>query len=208
MRLGRRAVTVALLAGMAAILAPAAAFAVTGVGVGAAPIQATHSVAPASTVALPSLYVVNTGTVASAYGIKVMPIGKAKGLAVPASWVALTPGKVSLKPKAGTWIKVVLSVPAGAARGSYASYLVAGTTTVGTSKGTQATFGGQAATELRFTVDPSGSASSKSGAATGSRAAGRSSGLGPWWAWMTGIAVLVLLIGWKRSGLRLQITRR
>jgi hypothetical protein len=190
---------------LAAIVTPAAAaHAAAGVGVGAAPIEAKGELTAASSVVLPSLYVMNTGTEPSTYGIRVQRIGKTSGTPVPTSWVTVTPATLALKPKAGRWVKVSLQIPAGAASGSYTSYLVAGTLAGGQATGTKAQFGAQAATQLSFKVGAPGSA-----AAVESKPDTSSNGadLGPWWAWVGGLALVVAVIAIWKSGIRVKVTR-
>ena len=107
---------------------------------------------------------------------------------VPAGWVHLASSQLFLKPRAYRGVAIAVTVPAGAASGSYMTNVVASTYAPRAHGGT--TLGAAAADKLLFTV--------------------RSESSFPWL--IVGVVAGVLLIGLlslitKRSGLRLSIRR-
>lgn len=174
------------------LLLPAApAGASIGVGVGAAPLQLAAAARPGSSYRLPSLYVVNTGTQAGGYLVRVQRLGHLPGRAVPASWVHLGRSGLHLRPRQHTLIPVTLAVPKNAPDGAYRTDLVA--STVITRPGHAATLGAAAADQLSFTVDAPGHGLS-------------------WPPWLTYLLLALagaglLTFAARRSGLRIQVQR-
>lgn len=180
---------------LVAATAPALAAAGVGVGISANPIELAAPISPARSAALPALYVKNTGSREATYRIRVLNIGVPKGHDVPAAWVHIATPTITLAAGKGSWIELGLTVPPNAPPGHYTSDLVAGSTFGATHTGQTARFGDQAAAAMSFTV-----------AAPAARH--RAFHLpGHWWAWLTGLAVLVFAVGWRHSGLRLRIER-
>lgn len=180
---------------VAAGLLPSHALASLGAGVGASPITLAQPAQAGHTYQLPSLYVINTGTDASYYLVRVQAIGQTQAKPVPAGWVQFGRNHFQLQPKQALAVPMTLTVPSDARTGSYRSYLVAGTVPAAQTSGVA--FGAAAATRLEFTVVPP-------------------SGFTfpwpwPWWVWgIVGLAVVVggglLLL--RASGLGIQIERR
>ncbi len=177
-------------------LAPAAS-ATVGVGVGADALTPNTAVRAGSHVALPSLYVVNTGTETVRIGIAVERLVRGSaGAPVPIGWVHVAPTSVELSPRASTYVGVTLFVPVGATSGRYRTDLVASASTRPVPGRTSARVGAAAATEVSFTI--AGNAPAKAASEGPSRR---------WWA------AVVLLFGalaagtvwWRRSGLRLRV---
>jgi hypothetical protein len=99
---------------------------------------------------LPSLYVVNTGSIAAFYQIAVRRLPGQKGLVVPPSWVRIAPTRVRLAPGHSMMIGLKLSVPRRVVPGQYRSGLVA--TAFLSHAGKNVATGAAAATYLQFTV--------------------------------------------------------
>ncbi len=184
-----------LAAGALLLGVPTAAGADVGAGVGASPIVLSSVADPGHTYRLPSLYVVNTGTVASAYRVRVERLSRGTGRTVPTGWVHFGRNDLSLGPKESASIPITLEVPANSAAGDYLSDLVAGTMAERASGG-GAVIGAQAATKLVFRVS-SGPPSF------------------PWpspgWAYAvagTGLATGAAVMAQRRLGLRLRFERR
>jgi uncharacterized membrane protein len=165
-----------------------------GAGVGSSPIVLARVATPGSSEQLPELYVVNTGTLPSAYRLRVEELAPSQGLAVPPDWVNFASNDFELAPKASTSVKMTLNVPPGAHTGRYVSDLIAGTVAAQRTSGVIPS--AQAATKIMFTVGP---------------ASGGSSWALPWWAYLA-IAVVVGLAGvlaiQRRYGFRLRVERR
>jgi hypothetical protein len=134
----------------AAVMVPLHAAASIGTGVGANPIVLTEVAQPGHSYTLPQLYIVNTGTEASPYGVRVTRLEKGSQRDVPNSWVELPRSPIVLAAGEATRVPVRLLVPAGAAPGDYMTNLVAGTVAPGRTSGTS--LGAAAATQLRFSV--------------------------------------------------------
>ena len=188
-----------LAAGLAAaallllLLGPAApARASVGVGVGAVPLRLAAPARPGGDYRLPPLYVVNTGTRAGDYRVRVQPLGHPPGRAVPAAWVHLGRTRLRLRPHHHALVPVILAVPKSAAGGAYRTDLVA--STVMPRPGHGAALGAAAADRLSFTVD----------------SPGRGLRWPPWLGYLlltlAGAGLVVLAT--RRLGLRIQIERR
>jgi hypothetical protein len=192
--MARWAVVLALGGGLAALTASAAQASI-GVGVQADPVRLTTHAHPGASYALPSLYVVNTGSEAESVTVTVKHLSAGPGMPIPASWVHATPPSGQLQPKQQVLIPLELSTPGDAKPGSYRSDVVVTGTDGSTGQGQGVQFGAAAATNLEFTVVPSPAASSWLG-------------LAPWKWWM--IAVLAIIgavtLAVRRSGLRVQIS--
>jgi hypothetical protein len=121
-----------------------------GAGVGANPIVLSDPARAGSVYALPSLYVVNTGSITATYRITLQRLPHQRGLDVPKSWVQIAPTEVRLAPGRSILVGLKLSVPKQATNGRYGSGLVA--TAVLGEAGKSVATGAAAATDLRFTV--------------------------------------------------------
>jgi hypothetical protein len=174
------------------LFVPAAGSASIGAGIGANPIRLAGRAEPGGRYHLPSLYVVNTGTKAAEYRVRIERLGDAPGRDVPASWVRFARTRLRLRPHRSAIVPVTLVLPTRAAHGSYRSNVVVGTWTKRRGRG--AALGAAAADELSFTV-------------------GRPQGFA-WWSPrlaypLTGIAAAILLfLLVRRAGIRVNIERR
>jgi hypothetical protein len=167
----------------------------TGAGVGANPIVLSDAARAGAAYQLPSLYVLNTGTVPSHYRLKVEQFAPHHGRAVPPSWISFGRNGFMLTPKESTSVKLTLNVPADAAAGRYSSDLVAGTEAGSGTRGAVA--GAQAATRLVFTVGIGGRRGSQSP--------------WPWWVYLLiacGLALMMLIALQRHYGFRLRLERR
>lgn len=160
-----------------------------GVGVNASPIALGSQAQSGSIHRLPDLYVVNTGTGASIYHLKVEELSPGEGRAVPASWVHFARNNFQLQPKASAAVLLTLNVPADAQSGRYVSDLVVGTVPQRHLDGAVA--GAQAATKLVFRVSQ-----------------GHQGGPWSWWTFALIVLGVVLalaaLLLW-RSGIRVKV---
>lgn len=177
-----------------AALLPLGASASVGTGVGANPIVLGEQAQPGHSYSLPELYVVNTGTQVSRYGVHVGRLGKGSQHDVPSSWVELPSSSVTLGAGESASLPLGLVVPVSAPPGDYMTDLVVGTVAAGGSPGTS--LGAAAATQLRFSV--------------ASVDAGFVWPLPLWTdALLTGAALLVaLFLLARRAGVRLQVELR
>ncbi len=171
---------------------PSVAGATLGAGVGASPLVVATPVHPGGTYpVIPDLLVVNTGTDAAHYVLKVERLSKGTAATVPAGWISFAANDFALAPKAQRSVVVRVSVPGSAEPGRYTSDVVA-TGVIPHGKG-QAAAGAAAATTLSFTV-------------TGSTA-----GPFPWTVVVVIVGILVvvgLVVLIRRSGVRLRVERR
>ena len=187
----------ACLFALALALAPAAAGADIGTGVGASPITLDRPAVAGQAYTLPSLYVVNTGSEASYYAVRVERLSKGSASPVPSGWIAFGKNDFPLAPKAFTQVPLRLAVPANAAIGSYLTNLVVTTVAPG-QKGGVALGAGAAATLTFSVAAPSGPH------------------LGipwPWPWWVYGLLALLGLAGAasvvpRWFGIRFQVERR
>jgi hypothetical protein len=131
-------------------VAAAAAGTGMGAGVGADPIVLSQPARAGGAYALPSLYVVNTGSVTATYRITLQRLPGQHGLTVPPGWVQIAPSQVSLSPGRSIMVGLRLVVPKRATHGRYASGLLA--TALAGRGGTNVATGAAAATDLRFTI--------------------------------------------------------
>jgi hypothetical protein len=162
-----------------------------GVGVQANPVSLTGAAHPGASYALPSLYVVNTGTQAESMSVRVVRRAGI-GRAIPGSWIHIGALGGQLAPKQSAQIALELVTPAEAAPGNYASDIVV---TGSTAPVAGVNFGAAAATKLEFTITP--------GPPGGSWFPG-------WMWWVIGGLVILAAasFGWRRSGLRIRVERK
>jgi hypothetical protein len=189
--------------GLAVVLAVPAAFAALsfsapvadasiGVGVQASPVRLANAALTGQSYALPSVYVSDTGTQPESITVQVQRLSTGRGRSVPQSWIRATGPSVRLSPHQGAQIPLQLTVPADAKSGRYLSDIVV-TASPGASAG-HVNLGVAAATPLVFTV----------------RQGSAPSPLVPTWTWWFGVGLLALLIvglGLRRSGIRIRIER-
>jgi hypothetical protein len=162
-----------------------------GVGVQANPVSLTGTAHPGASYALPSLYIVNTGTQAESMSVRVVR-RTGPALAIPGSWIHIGALGGQLPPKQSARIALELITPGDAAPGNYVSDIVV---TGSTAPVAGVNFGAAAATKLEFKITP--------GPPGGSWF--------PGWTWWV-IGGLVILaaasFGWRRSGLRIRVERK
>jgi hypothetical protein len=170
-----------------------AVFGDTGAGVGANPIVLSAVATAGHEYQLPSLYVVNTGTVPSRYHLKVEQFAPHRGRAVPPHWISFDRNDFLLTPKESTSVKLTLTVPSGTLPGKYVSDVAAGTEVQTRVPGAVA--GAQAATKLMFTVGT-----------------GNGGGIQwPWWLYASigcSLAIIVLIALQRRYGVQVKVERR
>ena len=167
----------AIAVGLAAWLAFAGpARASIGVGVQANAVSLNGTAHPGASYALPSLYVVNTGTQAESMSVRVMR-RTGPGLAIPQSWIHIGALSGQLPPKQSARIALELTTPADAEPGNYVSDIVV---TGSTAPVAGVNFGAAAATKLEFKITPGppGGSWSPGVDVVGDRRAGRPSGRG------------------------------
>jgi hypothetical protein len=104
--------------GIFAVAFPGVATADVGAGVSASPVVLRTQARPGNSVRLPDLYVVNTGTEASIYRLKVEELSPGEGRVVPPAWVHFARNDFPLLPKESASVPLTLSVPADALTGS------------------------------------------------------------------------------------------
>jgi len=169
-----------------------AAQASVGVGVQAAPVRLGQAARAGGSYALPSVYVVDTGTQDESISIRVERRDGDAGRAVPSSWVRATGPGLRLSAHQSARVPLELVVPAGAKPGRYLSDIVVSGSAV-TSVG-RANLGVAAATALEFSVTPG---------------APPAPFLPTWTWWLLGslMALGLIVAGIHRSGLRVDIER-
>jgi hypothetical protein len=135
------------------ILCVGADYALAQAGVGIAPgvIKVEEPLFPGSYYKLPSLQVVNTGTVAGQYEIMLTSVAEQKELQPPKEFLSFSPGSFRLEPGASQTISLTLNIPARAKPGDYLAYIEAHPVSSGTG-GTSV--GIAVATKLFFTIKP------------------------------------------------------
>ncbi len=164
-----------------------------GVGVQANPVSLTGTAHPGASYALPSLYVVNTGTQAESMSVRVVR-RTGPDRAIPESWIRIGALSGQLPPKQSARIALELITPADAKPGSYVSDIVV---TGSTAPAAGVNFGAAAATKLEFTITPGPQGASWLSI--------------PGWTWWVigGLAILAAVaFGWRRSGLRIRVERK
>lgn len=162
-----------------------------GAGVGATPLQLPSAVHPGRTYRFPALYVKNTGNQTSAYRVRVQRMGSRPGRPVPVSWLRLSRTHLQLRPRGSALIPVTLVLPKTAGAGDYRTDLVFGTSSRRLKRG--AALGAAAADDLLFTV------------------AGPSGFQWPVWPVYLLLALTaagLIVIGFRRTGLKVNIERR
>jgi len=164
-----------------------------GVGVQANPVSLSGAAHPGASYALPSLYIVNTGTQAESMTVRVVQ-RTGPGRAIPGSWIRIGSLSGQLPPKQSARIALELVTPADAEPGNYVSDIVV---TGSTAPVAGVNFGAAAATKLEFTITPGPPGASWLSI--------------PGWTWWVigGLAILAAVaFGWRRSGLRIRVERR
>jgi hypothetical protein len=183
------AVTVVALPGFTS---PAAAS--IGVGVQANPVSLGTVAHPGASYALPSLYVVNTGTQAESMSARVERLSTGPGQTIPASWIHITSLNGQLLPKQSAQMSLELVTPPGAKPGDYASDIVVTGSASPVSAGIN--LGAAAATDLKFAITPAPAGSWLSLSAW------------KWWVICGLLLLAVIMAGWWSSGLRIRVERR
>ena len=162
-----------------------------GVGVQANPVSLSGAAHPGASYALPSLYIVNTGTQAESMSVRVVQRTGA-GRPIPGSWIRIGALSGQLPPKQSARIALELVTPGDAEPGNYVSDILV---TGSTAHVAGVNFGAAAATKLEFTITPGPPGGSWFPAWT-------------WWV-IGGLVVLAAVaFGWRRSGLRIRVERR
>jgi hypothetical protein len=169
---------------------PPIASASVGTGVGASPIVLPQRALPGHAYKLPGLYVLNTGTVASRYQVRVERLTPGGQKTLPAGWVTLAQNDFLLLPRHSATVAFTIRVPNSAAAGAYLSDLVASTTSARRPGATAV--GAAAATKLGMTV-------------------GQAPGSIPWRTIALVLAAVLATglaaYGIRRSGVRLRLER-
>jgi hypothetical protein len=193
MRLRRLPAGLAIVVGLVAWPGPASAS--IGVGVQADPVSLGGVAHPGASYALPSLYVVNTGTQAESMSVRVERLSAKPGRAIPASWIHITALSGQLPPRQSARISLELVTPPDAKAGSYQSDIVVTGSTAPAAAGIH--LGAAAATGLTFTITPG-------------PPAGSWLSLPAWRWWVIGGLLLLAaaILGWRRSGLRIRVERK
>jgi hypothetical protein len=167
-----------------------------GVGVQAGPVRLTGLAYRGGSYALPAVYVVNTGTQAESVHVRVQRLSRGAGRAVPPSWIHVSGPAVRLSAHQAARIPLELVVPDGARPGGYLSdVVVAGSASISVGR---ANLGAAAATKLEFRVGK------------GQVAQGLLPPVPGWSAWAIGVLLLLaaVVLGVRRSGLRIRVERR
>jgi hypothetical protein len=166
-----------------------------GAGIGADPILLPQPALPGHGYSMPPVYVVNTGTEPSRYGLVLQRLRQGDDTTVPTQWVTFGKNDFTLGPKESTTVDVTLNVPPDARTGGYASNVVVATIPPGAVAGGTA-LGARAATDLKFQV---------------SKAPPLIPWPWPWWTYLT-LGAAILLAGGeavrRRLGIRIQLERR
>jgi hypothetical protein len=135
-----------------ALASAAAAQASVGVGIQAAPVRLAGVAHPGQSVALPPVFVINSGTQPEWIRVGVQRLSRGHGRPVPPSWVRPGVSVVRLAPHKAARISLELVVPGGARAGGYLSDIVV--TGTGPVSAGRANLGAAAATLLEFRVGP------------------------------------------------------
>jgi hypothetical protein len=165
-----------------------------GVGVQASPVSLSGAAHPGASYALPSLYIVNTGSQAESMSVRVVR-RTGPGLAIPESWIRIGSLSGKLPPRQSARIALELVTPADAQPGNYVGDIVVTGSTAPVAAGVN--FGAAAATKLEFTITPG-------------PAAGSWLSFPPWTWWAIGglVVLAAATFGWRRSGLRIRVERK
>jgi hypothetical protein len=172
-------------------LAPTASASI-GVGVQADPVRLAATAHPGASYALPSLFVVNTGSETESVSVEVKRLSAGSGLAIPPSWIRVGTFGSQLQPRQQVLVPLELDAPAGAKAGSYRSDIVVTGSDGAAAGGVR--FGAAAATPLEFRLAPGPAGHGWLGL--------------PAWKWWTAGALLLFLavyIGARRTGWRVRI---
>ncbi len=183
-----------LLGALVLLAWPAASYASVGVGVQAGPVRLSGAAHPGGRYALPSVYVVNTGTQPESVAIAIQRISAGIGRTVPPGWIAVSSAPVRLAHAQSARIPLSLTVPANAAPGRYFSDVVVKGLAPLSAGG--ANLGVAAATDLEFTVQ-------RGAVATGGVSV-------PGWLLPYVVAVIVAgaaAVVLRRTGIRIRIDR-
>jgi hypothetical protein len=154
------------------------------------PIVLAQTALPGHAYKLPGLYVLNTGTVASRYHIRVERLSPGRARILPAQWVTFERNDFLLRPHHSATVPFTITISGSATPGRYLSDLVASTSSSPRGRGTA--IGAAAAAKVGLTV-------------------GDASPSVPWGT--IGMIVLVLVVfvsatyGLRRSGLRVRLER-
>jgi len=136
------------------ILCLGASYALAQAGVGISPgkIRVDEPLFPGSYYKLPSLQVINTGSVASQYEISLSRMAKMEELQPTEAFLSFSPESFYLEPGASQAVSLNLNIPAGAQPGDYLAYIAARPVSPTAEGGTSV--GIAAATKLYFTIEP------------------------------------------------------
>jgi hypothetical protein len=119
-------VCVAAIAVLSGLGPPASANSTLGTGVGASPLELVSPAHPGGSYHLvPELLVVNTGTDAAHYELRVDRLSDRPQHTLPASWIRFAVNDFVLGPNDRRSITVHVAVPASAVAGTYKSNVVA-----------------------------------------------------------------------------------
>jgi hypothetical protein len=169
---------------------PTSAGGSVGTGVGASPILLAQRALPGHAYKLPGLYVLNTGTVASRYHVRLERLSSGHQKTLPAAWVRFARNDFLLRPHHSATIAFTIHLPGNAPAGPYLSDLVASTTSARHPGATAV--GAAAATNLGLTV-------------------GQAPGTIPWRTIGLALAALIAtsaaVYAVRRSGVRLRLER-
>lgn len=143
-------IVVALLSFLSLAITPVLAD--IGVGVGTGKIQVDEDLKPGIIYELPSLSVVNTGTVESDYEVEISYHEKQPQLRPDGDWFIFSPKTFHLKPGETQLVSIKLSLPLKTEPGDYFGYIEAHPFNKAQSGNT--TIGVAAAAKLYFTIVP------------------------------------------------------
>jgi cobalamin biosynthesis Mg chelatase CobN len=174
---------------------PGTAWADLGVGVTANALELPHALRPGNSYQLPTLTVVNTGSQAASYHLRIERLTKKNtATTIPPAWITFSDPAFGLAPKDRASVVLRVSVPRSAQSGTYTSDVIA-TGTLPNAQ-SQAKAGAAAAAAINFTV-------TRTAAVNGSSIPGYA------WLILVGSLIVVLLaLGIWRSGLRVRVERR
>ena len=139
-----------ILALLAVLLTGGLAYAQVGVGVNLGKISVDEPLMPGGSYRLPSVGVINSGTVTSDYEMEVSYHHQQKELMPSAEWVEFDPKTFTLEPGQSRPVAVTLNIPVGAKPGDYFAYLEVHPV----AKEGGVAIGIAAATKLYFSVKP------------------------------------------------------